>query len=109
MRLETFRAEMVELARKLIPTIANEDRASAEGDDIPGISVTVGADVDGWNYQTGDNSFTGGAYRYPHWAVTELYRDSQPEEFATEVISQLEDESREVEDCIFNEEHPAHE
>lgn len=42
-----------------------------------------------WGYQTGDNSFTGGAYSHPHWAVIYLYRDSSAEELASEAAEQI--------------------
>ena len=39
-----------------------------------GLSLTVATDenCEAWNYQTGDNSYTGGAYGLPHWAVIEI-------------------------------------
>ena len=54
------------------------------------IDLTVGASPDGsWSYQTGDNSFTGGAYGHPDWAVVTLDADSKPEEVADDILDQI--------------------
>jgi hypothetical protein len=53
-----------------------EEYRACEDEEIPGMQVTIGADETGWSYQTGDNSYTGGAYGYANWAVIYLYRDS---------------------------------
>jgi hypothetical protein len=56
------------------------------------LSVTVGADGkgrDSWSYQTGDNSFMGGAYGYPHWAVVSVSRRCNSGEVADEILTQL--------------------
>jgi hypothetical protein len=58
----------------------------------PSMSVTIGWSPDGsWSYQTGDNSFTGGAYGHPHWAVITLERRSNSLELARDIQSQLMD------------------
>lgn len=44
-----------------------------------------------WHYQTGDNSFTGGAYGHPHWAVVWLSAESVPAEVAEEIANQIAD------------------
>jgi hypothetical protein len=71
--------------------ISDDYRASDDSEDTtPGMSVTIGASLDGsWSYQTGDNSFTGGAYGHPHWAVVSLYRRSNSTEVAKDVLDQL--------------------
>lgn len=60
---------------------------------LPSMTVTIGwSDETGeWNYQTGDNSYTGGAYCYPHWAVVDLYRRSDSRDLARDIRSQLVD------------------
>lgn len=77
--------------------IADDYRCSDDPeDDKPGMCVTIGASGLGrskWSYQTGDNSFMGGAYGYPHWAVIYLYRDSNCHELARDAIEQLLDVS----------------
>lgn len=42
------------------------------------LQLTIGVSEDGkkWGYQTGDNSVTGGAYGFPHWAVVDIFYDS---------------------------------
>ena len=47
-----------------------------------------------WNYQTGDNSFTGGAYGHPHWALAIVFQnmtDVQIEEAVEDILNQLGD------------------
>ncbi len=67
-----------------------DDYRIADDEDLPGIMVTIGYSPNGdWDYQTGDNSFTGGAYGHPHWAVVYLYRRSNSLELARDVIDQL--------------------
>jgi hypothetical protein len=93
----SFEAGLSVLFRSLIPDIRDEYRASDDLDDeTPGMLVTIGATVqpDGeivWNYQTGDNSFTGGAYGHPVWGVVSLFRDSEPSELARECADQISD------------------
>jgi hypothetical protein len=61
-----------------------------EEDSLPSIQVTIGANIKGeWDYQTGDNSYTGRAYSYPHWAVIQLYRRSNSLELARDIRNQL--------------------
>jgi hypothetical protein len=64
-----------------------------DGDVTEWLDLTVGCSADGnsWGYQTGDNSFTGGAYGQPHWAVTSVVPDSTAEELYTEIVGQLEE------------------
>lgn len=81
--------EVRELLIALKPEICDDYRIDDQ-DDIPGIMVTIGYSPNGdWNYQTGDNSFTGGAYGHPHWAIVYLYRRSNSLELARDVIDQL--------------------
>jgi hypothetical protein len=85
-------AELSALVRSIKPYI--EDDYLAEDETIPGIDLTVGFDPEtsGWSYQTGDNSFTGGAYPYPFWGVTRVYRRSNSRELARDLIDQLADQ-----------------
>ncbi len=79
------------LITALIPEIQDDYRASDDpDDDQPGMMVTVATndDVSEWSYQTGDNSYTGGAYGLPHWAIVYLYRDADPVECANDVARQ---------------------
>ena len=81
-----------ELLKQLVQDIADDYRASDDPeDDQPGMQVTFGTndEMSSWSYQTGDNSYTGGAYSFPHWAVISLYRDSDPAELAHDAIDQI--------------------
>ena len=90
MNRDTFRDDIVRLVTALIPDIADDYRATDDPEDNePGMMLTIGADADGWGYQTGDNSFTGGADSFPDWAVVYLARDSDPAEVAEDIIGQL--------------------
>lgn len=75
-------------------TIGQEYRIEDQDDNIPTMQVTIGADNTGsWSYQTGDTSYTGGAYGYPHWGICYLQRRSNCTDLALDVISQI-DESQ---------------
>jgi len=81
--------EITALLVDLQKTIGDEYRASEE-DEEPSMLVTIGANESGgWNYQTGDNSFTGGAYGLPFWGVVSLYRDSDCAELAKDSLDQI--------------------
>lgn len=57
----------------------------------PGESVTGGDDDSAsWSYQTGDNSFSGGAYGHPVWGVVWISADSDPDEVAQEIAADIE-------------------
>jgi len=53
------------------------------------LTVATNDDGDQWSYQTGDNSFTGGAYSLPHWATTYIDCDSTPETLLEDITEQL--------------------
>jgi len=87
------------LVRHIKPYIHDEYRAYADdpgtGDEenIPSMLLTVGWDPDSgaWDYQTGDNSYSGSAYFYPCWAVVAIYRRSNSISLAREIREQLAD------------------
>ena len=88
MRLPTIE-NLSGLIKEIKPFIA--DSYLADGETIPGIDLTIGFDPDtsDWSYQTGANDFTGGAYGYPVWATTRIYRRSNSRELARELREQL--------------------
>ncbi len=90
MNQKHLRRDLAALVRELRSQIGNEYRASEEGT-RPSMSLTVGADRKSWAYQTGDNSYTGGAYSFAHWGVTAIYRDSNSYHVADELLEQLYD------------------
>ncbi|SRR5579871_441936 len=105
MSREAFKNELAALVHVLIPTIGDEYRASDDPEDeTPGMQLTIGVDSRGWGWQTGDNSFTGGAYGYAHWGVGSLYRDSDPADVAEEILSDLESVACDDEAKFFYEE-----
>lgn len=88
--------EWTRLFKELKQGIGDDYRASDDPDDnMPGMQVTIGftpetEDNDAsWSYQTGDNSYTGGAYGHPHWAVVSLYRRSNSRELAKDCANQI--------------------
>jgi hypothetical protein len=95
--IKDLRALIIELKSQ----IGDEYRGSsyegpgAEESSVPSMDVTVGADMtdkDNWSYQTGDNSYTGGAYGYSYWGVTEITRRSNSTEVARDLQDQLLDQ-----------------
>lgn len=97
--LEKIRPEIETLVRELLPTIADDYRAPDDDGDDPSMQLTIGADASGgWNYQTGDNSFTGGAYGFQDWGVTTIGRDSDPAEVADDLLRQLDEAIAESDD-----------
>jgi len=54
-------------------------------------ALTIGLPDKGdeWGYQTGDNSFTGGAYSFPHWAVTSFNLDTTSAELFADVLYEI--------------------
>ena len=72
------RLEIKNLLMNIKSSIHDDDRHS-EDSNIPGIMVTIGVTVsdDGdidWDYQTGDNSYSGAAYHHSNWGVVYLER-----------------------------------
>ena len=89
---ESFKDDLLDVIRYAISTVDPDDFEGEHEDDIAYNDLTVGMNDSGeWSFQTGDNSFTGGAYGYAHWAVVSVFEDSDPEEVFQEVVSQLED------------------
>ena len=90
--------EIRALLIQLKPTIGDDYRATDDpDDDKPGMAVTVGATVtdDGgisWSYQTGDNSFTGGAYGHATWGIGYLYRRSNCADLANQLVDEIADQ-----------------
>ena len=82
--------DLVPLIKAIKKTIADDYRAF-DFDDVPGIQLTVGADMvtGDWDYQTGDNSYSGGAYFYKDWGVVGIYRNSNALEVARDIRNQL--------------------
>ena len=71
----------------------NWDQFREDAAEYGGLQITIATNDDGdlWNYQTGDNSFTGGCYGLPHWAVNEIDEDSDMGELLESIFEQLEE------------------
>lgn len=87
LRARRIELELRRLLIALKPDICDDYRESP--DDLPGMYITIGVNPDctEWNYQTGDNSYTGGAYSHPYWGVGRLYRRSNCRELAAEIVA----------------------
>lgn len=81
----TFRREVEDLLKFL--------KKQSLGPRTKGLHITLGItpSEDGlsWDYQTGDNSFTGGAYGHPHWVLLYLMGRSNCKELSKEAVEQL--------------------
>jgi hypothetical protein len=62
----------------------------------PGFDFTFGFKItdDGisWNYQTGDNSFTGGAYGFPIWVTACLMRRTNLKQLVNDIVDDLQNQ-----------------
>ena len=57
------------------------------------MELTIGMNENGnWNYQTGDNSFSGGAYGFPVWGVTTIDKDTDIVSVIDDLIDQINDQ-----------------
>ena len=86
-RAARIKRELCALLKALKRDIGDEYRAQ-EDDTLPGMQITIGvsADLTEWSYQTGDNSYTGGAYGFPYWGVGVLYRRSNSRNVARDIV-----------------------
>jgi len=87
MNTSIFLQDLERLILAIIPDI-QDDYIDEEGDE-PFIQLTVGSDGTDWSWQTGDNSYTGGAYAYPHWAIVYITRDCDPMALALDIENQI--------------------
>ena len=87
-----FYDQLIETLDAIRNDISDEYLAYPD-DDEPGIQVTLACNDSGNEYalQTGDNSYTGSAYGFPHWAVSAVYRDSDLDQLTDDLLSQLRD------------------
>jgi hypothetical protein len=64
-------------------------------DETPHIQVTIGCTFDmdegeiSWNYQTGDNSYTGGAYGHPEWFTVSITSRSCCKDEARDIVHEM--------------------
>lgn len=87
--------DLITLIRAIKSDI-EDDYMAYEDDDQPGILLTVGWNPGfGWDYQTGDTQYTGGAYGMPHWSSVGVYRDSHCLSLAREIRHELKERAEE--------------
>lgn len=55
------------------------------------LTFSTNDEYSSFGWQTGDNSFTGGAYGHPHWAVVSLSHFTTVKDLVTEVMDQWDD------------------
>jgi hypothetical protein len=91
------------LYRLLVEIKKDQDwRKQDDSEDEPYIDVTIGCTINlgqgtiSWNFQTGDNSFTGGAYGHPEWFTTSIMRRSNCKDLARELAGEIEDYIHEI-------------
>lgn len=95
-QLIACRREWAELFKALKRDISDDCRCTNDPEDeMPGMLVTIGFTPateprgHSWDYQTGDNSYSGGAYGHPHWAVAYLYLRSNSTALANDCVEQI--------------------
>lgn len=63
------------------------------GGQAPWVDLTIGCtfleDGIAWDYQTGDNSYTGGAYGHPEWFTTCFGSRSNSGEIAGDLVDEI--------------------
>ena len=65
------------------------DEHIEEKGDTPSIQLTIGTDEDGWSYQTGEDSYAGGAYEDASWGLGYVTRRCNSREVAKDILSDL--------------------
>lgn len=97
--------QVCRLLKSLKADIGDEYRATDDPDDnTPGMCVTIGATPTeqgelSWSYQTGDNSYSGGAYGHHNWGVVYLYRRSNCADLAKDCVNEIADSIASYQDC----------
>ena len=83
-------SEIASLIKSLKRDIGDDYRADEEST-TPSMQVTIGVDpsTGAWSYQTGDNSYTGGAYGFHYWGVTAIDRRSNSREIAKYLLDEV--------------------
>ena len=89
-----FKEDLIFLADKIV---TDYEENYKDDEHVDYIQLTIGTNGDlcevtgsvEYGYQTGDNSYTGGAYGYSHWGVVEITDESDTEEVADSLIEQL--------------------
>ena len=89
-----FKKDLKELAKRIKRyVLENPDLFWNVETEQSECQLTVGCDgvSTDFGYQTGDNSYSGGAYSYPHWAIVTITNHSNIEEVSKDLINQFYD------------------
>ena len=101
--MKTIEQQLAELEKQLVPLIkelkgqiGDDYRASDDPfDNTPAMAITIGftpetEDSDfSWSYQTGDNSYTGGAYGHATWGLGTITRRCNSKQVAKEICDDV--------------------
>jgi hypothetical protein len=97
-----LRKDLYELFTTLKKGIGPDDFVETGDGEIPGVDVTIGCTFDfdkgeiDWAYQTGDNSYTGGAYGHPEWFTCSVMKRTNCKELANDIINEIHDRIQEI-------------
>ena len=81
----SFRREVEETLKSLKRNLIHSDSKEFEVT----LGVTPSEEGFRWDYQTGSNSFSGGAYSHSHWVCLYLTRRSSCRELSKDAVGQL--------------------
>lgn len=87
--------DVARLLRDLQSTIDDDYRVEFQEDSTPTMQVTIACSdtLDRWAYRTGDTSFFGACYHYPHWGVGYLTKDADVMSLAESMIDDMLEQS----------------
>lgn len=100
--IPALRKDLYALFVSLKKQIGTDTLIETGDGDTPGIEVTIGCTFDfadgeiSWSYQTGDNSYTGGAYGHPEWFTCSLMKRTNCRELANDIINEIHDRIQEI-------------
>ena len=62
-----------------------------DADEYGYLDITFATNDDGsqWNYQTGDNSYSGACYSLPHWAIATIDSETNNCNLYIDIVEQL--------------------
>lgn len=100
LELDLYRLLIILKKEQCWPDMRVEARKN--GEDAAWVDVTIGCTFDfeageiSWSYQTGDNSFTGGAYGHPEWFTACIFSGSNCKDLTADLVSEIEDRICEI-------------
>jgi len=89
--IELYRQSTNHCIQSLIDEVTTYPETYQDDEGNQGVlQLTVGFndDMSEWGAQTGDNSYTGGAYSFPHWSVVYVTPDSTVDDIQDDIIDQ---------------------